>query len=174
MPKPKGGRVEGDNKPRTSGPGPYSQRTDLVAGKQPIRLPGGQPYGDRQLLEGAQQAIPLQQGGPMQPTQAGASGVPQGAAGGQPEMAPTDVAAMLGHDSQNPGEPVTTAPGSPSPPDVVNASKLAGALEPIVQSGPVSQSLMDFYLNLRQQARLPDVMTRNFPPGQPIDVDQLR
>lgn len=106
----KGGKVQADNKPRTAGPGPFSQRTDLVAGKQPVQLPNGMPYGDRQMLEGAQQAVPLQSGGPIQPQAPG--GAPGGAPQG-PSMAPGDVADLLAHPTQNPDEPVTTGASTP-------------------------------------------------------------
>lgn len=76
-----------------SGPGPFSQRTDLP--KQPIRNPGGLPYGQNQAL------VQQQQGAPMAAT---------------PQV-PSQPIVPIHAPSQRPGEPVTAGADSGPGPD---------------------------------------------------------
>lgn len=165
---PKGGRKPSDYKPRASGPGALSRRTDL-SGTQPVRAPVDLPYGDRNKLEQQQQAVPVPEGGALGEQQPAA---PSGSTAAGPSTA--DLSQLLTSvPTQNPNQHIAEGTVGPPPPDVVNAAKLSDALEQIIQSGPVSQSLMDFYLGLRAQARLPQVPKSHNIPSEPVEGYKL-
>lgn len=138
--------------------------------QQPVRAPTGLPYGDHAALEQQQQAAPLPQGGPL-----GEQATPPDAGGASPVGAQTgDLAALLsGLPSQRPEEHITTGNETPVPPSVVSAEQLATALEQVIQSGPVSQGLMNFYLDMRAQSRTPGVPPKKFAPGQQVPAYKI-
>lgn len=137
---PRGGAQEPDNKPRVSGPGALSRRTDMD-GSQPIRAPGGQDYGERTALEQQQQGSPLPEGGPL------------GESSPAPSPASTDnLTALLGSvGTQRPTEDIMAGTQKTPGPPLASRDLIEGVEYLIQSSDPPSQDLVDLYLRLRAQ-----------------------
>lgn len=165
-----------------SPPGALSRRTDqgrrvpanTPLTKQPIRTPsisstiGGVTdvplqQGDVSRLRAAQEAQPLPAvPGPQAPS-------PQEARASLAGVKPGE--SLLFRPSDRPDEPVTAGLQGPALPQVLGAAQLAGALEEIVQTGPVSKSLMDLYIAARTEARYPS--TQFSTPRGPVPAFML-
>lgn len=149
-----------DYQPRVSGPGKFSQRTDMGMQKgQPLRIPTGQAYGKAKQLE------QLEQSSKMPNVQAAQPQAPKGEAPSLPPAAspdaqgaeadPRQVLAMIANKpSQNPQVPLV--PQGMNPANVATTRDMADALEDLIsRSKVVSPALLRLTQELRRASSVP-------------------